>query len=65
MGSYQVFKAERSPPNFQVSLFANSTGTTRSIAYFSHYLYQSALQTVDPEIEFETEMVPFPVFHTI
>ena len=62
MGSYQMFKAEKNPPNFQVSVLTSTTGTNRSLLYFSQYIYESILKTVDPDIKFETEMAPFPVY---
>ena len=62
MGSYQVFKAEKNPPNFQVSVLTSTVGTNRSLLYFSQYIYESILRTVDSDIKFETEVAPFPVF---
>ena len=62
MGSYQVFKADKNPPNFQVSVLTSTMGTNRSLLYFSQYIYESILKTVDSDIKFETEVAPFPVF---
>ena len=61
MGSYQVFKAEKNPPNFQVSVLTSTVGTNRSLLYFSQYIYESILRTVDSDIKFETEVAPLPV----
>ena len=62
MGSYQMFKAEKDPPNFQVSVLTSIMGTNRSLLYFSQYIYESILKTVDSDIKFETEVAPLPVF---
>ena len=43
-------------------MFLNST-SSQAVPYFSQFMYESILKTVDPTIKFKTTTAPFPVFY--
>jgi len=61
-GSYQIYQADKTANNYQVSTFVNAT-SQMSVPYFHQYMYESILSNVDSNIKFNVQTAPFPVFY--
>jgi len=47
---------------FQINMFLNST-SSQAVPYFSQFIYQSILKTMQPDLKFNTKTAPFPTFY--
>ena len=61
-GSYQFYKADIDKHSYQVNMFVDIT-SSRVVPYFSQYIYQAILKTVNPNLILNTKVAPFPTYY--